>query len=525
MSNETLQTTPQETMTDSAAGSAGPPTPDSRRPAILERFLLPRPSIEERLAAGKELRRSVPRAVHADYSPPDSRPDPVGILIAQAKSRIQKLVPIRYSRMLASPFAFLRGGAAIMASDLRGSPVTGLNVQACGDMHVANFGVFASAERNLVFGINDFDETLPGPWEWDLKRLVASAFVCGRFLGGRKALCEESVRSAVVSYRTRLREYAGMGNLELWYSRIDEREVLAALSPNPPMRRRALQFFKRARKHTNLQVLDKMTSIVDDERHIVEDHPLIVREARTEDGTPILEALAVLLSSYLPTLNQDRRRLVSQYQIVDVARKVVGVGSVGTACWVVFLRGRHDGDPLFLQVKEAQNSVLESYGGLESREESQGRRVIEGQRLIQGAPDIFLGWGKVRKLQFYVRQLRDMKGSIDFQPGTTPVEMLPDYCGLCGWALALAHARSGDAAAIAGYVGANETLDDALVKFARAYADQTERDHEMLVRAARERRVPVARARSPQVTRKARPARPASQKYRRPSKKIRRNPK
>ncbi|HKF41639.1 MAG TPA: DUF2252 domain-containing protein [Thermoanaerobaculia bacterium] len=468
-----------------------------RRPAeIVERFLHPRASVEKRMAAGKELRKRVPRSDHGVYAPPRSRTDPVEVLIGQAKTRNPALVPLRYSRMLASPFSFLRGAAAIMAADLRPSPVTGLDVQACGDMHVANFGIFASAERNLIFGINDFDETLQGPWEWDVKRLVASAWVCIRFLGGSKAIAEEAVRAAVSAYRTRLREYSGMGHLKLWYSRIDEEAVLGALSAHPHSRKRAEKYFSQARRHTNLQVLDKMTAIVDDRRRIIEDRPLIVRETRTTDGRPILEGLELLLRSYLPTLNLDRRRLLEQYQIVDVARKVVGVGSVGTACWVVFMHGRTDDDPLFLQVKEAQPSVLETHGGLKCRAESEGRRVVEGQRLIQGAPDIFLGWGQVGRFQLYVRQLRDMKGGIDFNPATADVGMVPDYCALCGWALALAHARSGDASAITGYVGTSEALDDALSKFARAYSDQTERDYDLLVKAARARRVPVARAKT-----------------------------
>jgi len=513
-----IQDRSRQTALPSVAGSSALRRSGSRKTEILERFLLPRASIKERMAAGKELRKRVPRSDHARHLPPRSRPDPVEILIEQARTRIPRLVPLRYARMLASPFAFLRGAAAIMASDLRRTPVTGLKVQACGDMHLVNFGIFASAERNLIFGINDFDETLTGPWEWDVKRLAASVFVCVRSLGGSKALGDDAVRATVASYRTRLREYAELGHIQLWYSRIDERAVLAALASHPQSQARAKQYFNQARKHTNLQVLDRLTAIVADRRRIVEDRPLIVRETRTADGLPILEALDLVLRSYVPTLNEDRRRLLSQYQILDVARKVVGVGSVGLACWVAFFRGCRDDDPLFLQVKEAQPSVLASYGGLKAHLENEGRRVVEGQRLIQGAPDIFLGWGQVGRFQLYVRQLRDMKGGIELDPETAHVEMLPDYCALCGWALALAHARSGDAAAIAGYAGTSEALDDALVKFARAYADQTERDFEWLVKAARQRRIPVARVHKPQ-----RSAKPVSKrrKSRRPSKKIR----
>ena len=468
--------------------------PGSPRADVVEHLLTAPPVIRERMAAGKELRRRVPRSDHANYSPPRPRRDPIEILIEQGKTRLARLVPIRYSRMLVSPFAFLRGAAAIMAGDLRPTPVTGLRVQACGDMHVANFGIFASAERNLVFGINDFDETLPGPWEWDLKRLVASVYVCVRYLGGNRALADQAVRAAVAAYRARIREYARMGHLELWYSRIDEKAVLAALSSHPDSRALAGKYFRQARTHTNLQVLGKMTAIVDDRRRIVEDRPLIVRESRTTDGRPVREGLEILLRSYLPTLNRDRRRLLLEYRVMDIARKVVGVGSVGLSCWVVFLHGRNDDDPLFLQIKEAQPSVLASHGGLAIRDENEGRRVVEGQRMIQGAPDIFLGWGQVGRFQLYVRQLRDMKGGIQFHPETAQVRTFPDYCALCGWALALAHARSGDPAMIAGYVGTSEALDDALTKFARAYADQTERDYDLLVKAAKQRRVPVARA-------------------------------
>jgi uncharacterized protein (DUF2252 family) len=460
---------------------------------FLVRFLERHASIPERMASGKKLRKRVPRSAHARFKPPSSRPDPVEILQRQSRIRLKDLVPIRYGRMLSSPFAFLRGAAAVMAADLATTPTTRLNVQACGDMHVVNFGIFASAERNLVFGINDFDETHPGPWEWDLKRLTTSAVVAARFLGGDKALSEASARAAVAGYRLKMREYAEMGHLQVCYSRIDEREVLAVLSPGA--KQRAEVFFDKARKHTNLQVLEKMTTIVDKRQRIVEDPPLIVRETRTVDGAPLLKALEMFLRSYVPTLNPDRRRLLSHYQILDVARKVVGVGSVGTRCWVIFLRGNHNDDPLFLQMKEAEPSVLVTYGGLKARTENEGRRVVEGQRLIQGAPDIFLGWGEMKGIQYYVRQLRDMKGGLEFD-ADNPRRLLPEYCGLCGWALALAHAKSGDAAAIAGYVGTSDALDEAFAKFAKAYADQTERDHEALSKAARQGKIPVARERA-----------------------------
>ena len=441
------------------------------------------------MAAGKGLRVAVPRAILGEFRPPPRRNDPVAILEAQGRTRLQNLVPVRYARMIASPFAFLRGAAAIMAPDLAPSPVTGLTVQACGDMHLANFGVFASAERNLVFGINDFDETLPAPWEWDLKRLVASFVIAGRFLGFDRVLCGAASQAAVSSYRRHMREYAQLGNLETWYTTIKEQDVLAALSPS--MRKRTEQFTAKARKRNHLQVLEKMTDLVDDKHHIVEQAPLIVRETRTEKGTPLARAVDALLGIYLASLPPDRRALLSRYRLRDVARKVVGVGSVGTRCWVALFEGASAADPLFLQFKQAQESVLAPFVKA-PRVEHQGRRVVEGQRLIQGAPDIFLGWGDGEGHHFYVRQLRDMKGGVDLEPGTVRSQGLVEYGMLCGWALALAHAKSGDAAMIAGYVGKSEALDDALTGFAFAYADQTERDHAALEKAARSRRIHVA---------------------------------
>jgi uncharacterized protein (DUF2252 family) len=455
----------------------------------LDRFLAERPTVGDRLAAGKALRQKVLRRDYACFQPPDNREDPIAILEAQAQTRLPQLVPVRYARMLTSPFAFLRGAAAIMIRDLAPMPTTGSQVQACGDMHLANFGVFASAERNLIFGINDFDETYPAPWEWDLQRLAASAVVAGRFLGGDRALCEAAARSAVRSYRQYLRQYAQMGYLELWYARIADTDLLKVLPAE--WQKRAKIILDKARQRTHLQVLDKMTDLIDDRQLIVEDRPLIVREQMTSTGRPIAEALELFLQDYLPSMNAERRFLLSRYRILDVARKVVGVGSVGTRCWVIYLQGRDVGDPLFLQVKEAQPSVLEPYAAPLAID-NQGQRVVTGQRLIQGAPDIFLGWGEQDGIHYYVRQLRDMKGGIEFDPTKFRLGGLPEYCGLCGWALALAHAKSGDAAMLAGYVGKSEELDEALAKFARAYADRTERDYDLLVAAARQGRIQVA---------------------------------
>ena len=455
-------------------------------------FNAPAPSLDARMAAGKALRDKVPHAAHAQYRPAAARQDPVAVLEAQAKTRLAALVPIRHARMLASPFAFLRGSAAMMAGDLAGTPVTGLPVQACGDAHLANFGVFASAERNLVFAINDFDETLPGPWEWDLKRLAASIVVAGRFLGADASFCEDAARAAARSYRRHMRDYARMSYLDVWYSRIGEKCILDAISPGA--REDALRTMAKARRRNHLQVLGKMAELVDDQHHIVENKPLIVRETHTVQGHPVAKAVDHALHIYLDSLPEDRKVLFSRYRVVDVARKVVGVGSVGTRCWVVLLEGNGDEDPLFLQYKEAQPSVLAPYVS-SPKWDCEGRRVVVGQRLIQGAPDIFLGWGiAIDGTHFYARQLRDMKGSWEFDPATTRVKSLAGYCEICGWALALAHAKSGDAAMIGGYLGKSEAMDDAVAQFAVAYADQSERDYDALVTAAREKRIPVAKA-------------------------------
>jgi uncharacterized protein (DUF2252 family) len=459
--------------------------------AVLEDFTARRPSVEERLAFGKSLRSKVARADHAHYEKAHHRSDPVEILEKQNSTRVQKLVPVRFARMLASPFSFLRGSAAIMAGDLARTPVSGLRVNACGDMHVANFGVYASAERNLVFAINDFDETHPAPWEWDIKRLAASAAVAVQFMGGDKVTAADAARAIVRSYRKRIRRYAEMGFLEVWYDRLDEQAILGTLSPK--VRKRAERAILKAREKGHVHVLEKLTEQVNGEHRIVEEAPLIVRETHTDKGTPANVALDRMLRSYLETLPIDRRRLLSRYRIVDSARKVVGVGSVGTGCWVILLQGIDSDDPLFLQVKEAQPSVLQPHVDSKLPFENEGRRVVVGQHLTQGSPDIFLGWGHTEGRDFYVRQLADMKGTMNFEEGDLDqIEPFMEYCGLCGWALALAHAKSGDAAKIAGYCGNSAALDDAIAKFALAYARQTEQDYYALDKARRSGRIRVA---------------------------------
>jgi uncharacterized protein (DUF2252 family) len=457
---------------------------------LAEQFTAPRPSVTDRMEAGRRLRTATPRADLAEYKPQANRKDPVAILEAQAKTRLQELIPVRYARMLTSPFAFLRGTAAVMAQDLAPSPVSGLQVQVCGDMHVSNFGVFASAERNLVFGINDFDETIPGPWEWDLKRLATSAVVAGQFVGKDRGDCETFSRAIVSSYRKRMREYAEKGHLATWYSVIHEEDIRAHIPPKLlPKWDRALE---KAKKGTHLQVLEKMTDLVDNKERIVENAPFVVRETKTQDGMPIREAVGLFLEQYLASLSPDRRQLISRYQILDVARKVVGVGSVGTRCWILFMRGSDDHDPLFLQFKEAQESVLAPYLKNAPTYENQGLRVVLGQRLIQGSPDILLGHGRIRQVQFYLRQLRDMKGSYEFDPNTTNRKGMEIYCTLCGWALALAHAKSGDAATIAGYLGKTDEVDEAITKFAFAYSKQNEEDYAELKKAAKAKKIKVA---------------------------------
>jgi uncharacterized protein (DUF2252 family) len=462
--------------------------------ATLLDYVEQRPSLKERFAAGKALRNRVARADHAHYKPAANRPDPIGILEAQNVTRVAKLVPVRFARMLASPFAFLRGAAAVMAADIAPAPTTGIQVQACGDMHVANFGLFGSAERNLVFAINDFDETYPGPWEWDLKRLAASAAVAARFVGGDKDAAADAARAIVKAYRRNIRRYAETPYLQVWYERIDEDAVLAAMSPK--VRRRAERVMDKARAKGHMAMLERLTEESQGEHRIIESVPLIVRETHTEARIPIATAINTFLKSYTESLAYDRRHLLSRYRIVDVARKVVGVGSVGTECWIVLLMGLDNDDPLFLQIKEAASSVLAPFSQAKLPYENEGRRVVVGQRLIQGSPDIFLGWGTIklaRDMDFFARQLADLKGGVKFVEGEREtLSSLADYWSLCGWALALAHAKSGDAAMIAGYCGKSGELDDAIARFALAYEKQTNQDHDALDKARRSGRIRVA---------------------------------
>jgi uncharacterized protein (DUF2252 family) len=427
---------------------------------------------------GKAARKLVPRSAHADWEP--AARDPGEILARQDESRVPELVPIRYERMLASPFAFFRGGAAVMAADLATTSATGIDAQLCGDAHLSNFGVFSAPDRRLVFDCNDFDETCRGPFEWDVKRLAASVAIAGRQCGFSAKEREKAVLRAVGSYRESMRRFAGMRNLDVWYSRLDVEPVLEVLRSQVDERRfrRLEKDLAKARGKDSLRALKKLTHEVEGELRIVSEPPLITPVEEFADAGEAEAALRLVLDAYQESLTHDRRRLAGSYRYVHAARKVVGVGSVGTRAWIVLLLGRDAGDPLFLQAKEAQASVLEPYAGA-SPYRNHGRRVVEGQRLMQAASDVFLGWVATKGLDdehrcFYVRQLWDGKGSAEVE--RMDPRGLEIYVSLCGKALARAHARSGDRLAIASYLGTSDAFDRAIARFAEAYADQNERD-------------------------------------------------
>ena len=444
-------------------------------------------SHQQRHERGRAARRVVPRGKHAEWAPAHDRPDPIDLLEVQARDRVPELLPIRYARMMASPFAFLRGSAIVMANDLASTPNTGIQAQLCGDAHLMNFGAYASPERALLFDLNDFDETLPGPWEWDVKRLAASFVVAGRANGFDGSDCRNAAQASVASYRRRMTEFSEMGELEVWYSRVSVEEIRGLLSDAKSRKRTAKRIDKAARKargRDSLQALSRLTRVVDGRRTIIDDPPLLVRVPEGDESRVQINAI---LESYKRTLQEDRRHLLDRYHFVDVARKVVGVGSVGTRVYVVLLEGRDENDPLFLQVKEAGPSVLAGHVP-SSGPEHHGHRVVAGQHLMQAASDIFLGWfrGPAGR-DFYWRQLKDMKGSAKVE--TMSPDELVIYAGLCGRTLARAHARSGDRVQIAGYLGKSERFDGAIADFAQSYADQTERDHEALCAAVKSGRI------------------------------------
>ena len=454
-------------------------------------------TVDERVARGRAARAAVPRSSHAEYESSSDRPDPVALLEAQAQTRVTELVPIRYGRMLVSPFTFYRGAAKIMAHDLARTPSSGIAVQCCGDAHLSNFGAFASPERRLVFDINDFDETLPGPWEWDVKRLAVSMLIAARDNGFRVKEQDRLVLETVTQYREAMRTFAGMKNLATWYAHTEIESALQRFAPvvKRGMVERTEAALAKARTRDSVSALSKLARAVLGGAEIVDRSPLIVPLRVLAPGPEWEEQLAYLrelIGLYRATLERHRRVLLDQFQLADFARKVVGVGSVGTRAWIALLYGRDDRDPLFLQAKEAEASVLEEHAGA-SEFHNHGERVVSGQRLMQASSDIFLGWlhvpvgfdGVAR--DFYVRQLKDWKSSVVIEE-MVPLGMLT-YGRLCGWTLARAHARSGDRIAIAAYLGGGKAFDRAILAFSRAYAEQNEHDYQALDHAVRSGRI------------------------------------
>ena len=450
-------------------------------------------SVAERAARGKAARADVPRALLGEWLAPSGRRDPVEVLEEQAASRVPELVPIRYGRMLVSPFTFYRGAAYLMAADLERSPRSGLSVQLCGDAHLSNFGAFAAPDRRLVFDVNDFDETLPGPFEWDLKRLVASFAVAGRDLGFHADQRRTVNLQVTRAYREAIRALASMRTLDLWYSRVDAEVLIAQFQSAASAKRRKLmeKNLAKARAKDSMRAFSKLTTIVDGEPRIVSDPPLIVPIDDLAEGRDVEAFARGVIRGYRRTLQGDRKQLLERFRYVHAARKVVGVGSVGTRAWIILLVGRDNEDPLFLQLKQAEASVLEPFLG-KSQYANHGQRVVEGQRLMQAASDIMLGWDRITgpegvKWDFYMRQLWDNKGSVIIE-GMKPRE-LGAYAEICGRTLARAHARSGDAVTIGAYLGSGDALDKALADFAELYADQNELDYAALDAAVKSGRV------------------------------------
>ncbi|HEV2635947.1 MAG TPA: DUF2252 domain-containing protein [Actinocrinis sp.] len=454
-------------------------------------------TVAERVAIGEAARSAVPPAAHAQFAPAPGRADPVGVLIRQATSRVPELVPIRYGRMLVSPFTYYRGAAAVMAMDLATTPASGITAQLCGDAHLLNFGLFGSPERKLLFDVNDFDETYPGPWEWDVKRLAASLEVAARDNGFTEKQRRKIQIRMVRRYQKAMIQFAGMRELDVWYARSDVDEIRQVFDPQLKKTQEVAvdKALAKARTRDSLRAFGKLTAVVDGQRRIVAQPPLIVpiRDLLPDLERHELEAtIRNLISNYRRTVQADRRALLSSFEFVDLARKVVGVGSVGTRCWIVLLHGRDGDDPLFLQVKEAQASVLAAHLGNRVHYAHQGERVVVGQRLMQSASDIFLGWHSAvavdgRRRDFYVRQFADWKGSAAVENFLPPG--MRGYGELCGWTLARAHARSGDRIAIAAYLGRDSEFAEAIADFSAAYADQNERDFGALQEARRSGRI------------------------------------
>jgi uncharacterized protein (DUF2252 family) len=445
----------------------------------------------ERAAVGKEARSRAPRSSHAEYEPPSGRPDPVQTLQLEGQSRVANLLPLRYQRMSATPFTFYRGSAGVMAFDLHGQIHTGLRTQLCGDMHMANMGLYGSPERTLLFDVNDFDETHPGPFDWDVKRLVTSFVVGGRTRGFSTKQTRSAALATGEAYRLAMTELATKGTLDIWYTRIDEQSIMEfgrSLAASRKIMERTRKGLDKARARTSLSAVSKLTEVVDGRRQFREDPPLLSRAVVPDEARALLPQV---LTRYRRTLANDRRQLLDRYTLVDIALKVVGVGSVGTRAWALLLQGRDEDDLLLLQAKEASASVLEPYLGRSTFRHS-GQRVVEGQRFMQAASDIFLGWanGIDESVHYYIRQLRDMKGGVDAD-NIEPAGAVA-YGRLCGQTLARAHARGGDAIAIAAYLGTSDTFDRALLTFAEQYSDQNEADYDQMMAAIKDGTLPVA---------------------------------
>ena len=456
-------------------------------------------SKEESANRGKALRASVPRETHSQWTPSIERTDPVELLRSQGETRVQALLPLRYERMSASAFTFYRGGALIMASDLSETPTTGLNVQACGDAHISNFGLFSSPERRTVFDINDFDETLPGPWEWDVKRLATSVEICGRDNGFSKKKRKAAVLACVQAYREGMAKFANMGHLDVWYAHLDVDTLRSqvAIGLDAKSKKAADKVIEKAKGKDSERAIRKLTEVADEQLRIVSDPPVVVpmrdlialkfdeKVVERFDEEKVERMIQSILSEYRSTLPSDKQWLIGQYTPVDVAHKVVGVGSVGTRAWIVVMQGADENDPLVLQVKEAQESVLERFVG-KSKYKQHGHRVVAGQRAMQTASDVLLGWCRLpgedgKRRDYYVRQLWDGKGSIDLSL-LNPAQ-LEKLAKACGWTLAHAHARTGDRFAIAAYLGNSDKFDRAIAEFADAYAYQNEADYQRFMGA------------------------------------------
>ncbi|MEI7593091.1 MAG: DUF2252 domain-containing protein [Actinomycetes bacterium] len=455
------------------------------------RALVPKDAVvqrPERAEIGKSLRQRVPRDVHGDWKPPADRLDPISILQEQALTRVPELVPIRHARMATSEFAFFRGAAAVMAADLYETPNSGIMLQTCGDAHLVNFGMFATPERRLVFDVNDFDETIPGPWEWDVKRLAASIVVAGRSNGFSRDENTQAVLDTLETYRERLDHLATMRTLDVWYEQVDVDKFLSQIEEFDKSTKVADSIKSAAAKaqtHDTTRAVSKLTAMVDGQRRIV-DHPPLIDHVGLATAE---EQIQLLFQGYMSTLAPELVILMSRFRLVDIARKVVGVGSVGTRCWIALFEGGADDDPIMLQIKEAQPSVLEKYLNLNSIYQNQGERVVHGQRMMQSASDLFLGWSRnpTVGVDYYFRQLHDMKSSADV-PSMGPVQ-LSNYGRLCGWTLARAHAKSGDPAMLSGYLGSGSEFDHAMANFAQSYADQNTLDFAAMTEAVASGRI------------------------------------